>query len=258
MITYPIRRALARMSGPAVGQPLGETTRVWRGFFPTDLQWTEHGLLMWNLQDSGVFYPYPQVPKLAAVREFRDPIGLAGGTPGMLYRSAKLSEATPQDVLVLNYMLARGQILDLRTGGRAAKEPDPRMVGVHYNRVSLPPTVHVPYAEIIRTHRVTLREIVLRAAHHIGGPVLIHCSEGKDRTGIVVALIMLAAGYPMHVAREEFLSTVGAKPSDWDYMIAAMRWEVRGEPLRTWFTSRAGLVLTENELDLIASRFGKD
>jgi len=38
-------------------------------------------------------------------------------------------------------------------------------------------------------------------------PVLIHCKAGKDRTGIVSAIVQLLVGVPFDVVLEEYLLT---------------------------------------------------
>lgn len=152
--------------------------------------------------------------------EFRDPIARVGGNPGFLYRSAKLSETNARERDMLARILDGGQVIDLRTPGRAAKEPDPRLPGVCNVAIPLPPTAYVPYSAIVTLHTAALRQ-VMRAMFD-RGPTLVHCTEGKDRTGIVVALAMLVLGYSVDQARAEFMSTVGALESNWNDMIGAL------------------------------------
>lgn len=49
------------------------------------------------------------------------------------------------------------------------------------------------YQHILKRAEPMLVE-VFRAALHAGGPVLLHCAAGKDRTGVSVALLLSAAG----------------------------------------------------------------
>ena len=48
------------------------------------------------------------------------------------------------------------------------------------------------------------------ALDEIGGPLLIHCTAGKDRTGLLVALIQRALGVPCDAVMDEFVRTNAA------------------------------------------------
>lgn len=255
-VTYPIRRALSAAHGPAMGKLIGNTQRARIGIISGHIQWTSRGAILWNPMTGARYSLYPGVPCLKKVGAFRDPLGLAGGPAGRIYRSAKLSEATISDRLTLTNLLYGGQILDLRTPGRASKEPDPLLEGVKNVMVSLPPTAYVPYESIVREHRDKLTKIFAGLTHD-HGPVLVHCTEGKDRTGIVVALLMIAAGYSEKDARIEFLDTPGAKLHDWRRLTAAMRWDTTSTSLRGWFTDRNGLGLSEADMKKLTARYGK-
>ena len=45
-------------------------------------------------------------------------------------------------------------------------------------------------------------------------PVLIHCSAGKDRTGVIIALILLALGMPEQLIIVDYLLSDGVKAAD--------------------------------------------
>ena len=49
-----------------------------------------------------------------------------------------------------------------------------------------------------------VRAVELLARHVADGPVLVHCTAGKDRTGIVVALIQAAIGVPLESIVEDY------------------------------------------------------
>lgn len=119
-----------------------------------------------------------------------------------LYRSAQLDAITDEG---LDQLTANGValVLDLR---EAVERDTPRHgVPVHhvplYRRAEGPPstgTLREVYHELI-THRARARALV-RAVAVIAdaeGPVLVHCAVGKDRTGLVVALALRAAGVPV-------------------------------------------------------------
>lgn len=45
-------------------------------------------------------------------------------------------------------------------------------------------------------------------------PILIHCKRGRDRTGVVVAVMLMVFGVPIDAIREEFLLTDDARRED--------------------------------------------
>ncbi|MGV1079751.1 MAG: tyrosine-protein phosphatase [Candidatus Nanopelagicales bacterium] len=209
-------------------------------------------MVFWDLLHGTRTYRYPTVPQLRKVIELRDPIGLASKRPGRLYRSAKLSEATYFDRLTLSGLLKNGLILDLRTPNRVAKEPDPTLPDVFITVLSLPPTSYVPYETVVTEHKEQLRRVLSQIAywlHFNQGPVLVHCTEGKDRTGIIIGLVMLALGISEPVARKEFLATERADASHWNRMIQAMCWEIGHPDPRLWLLHRSGLNLDQDIYD---------
>ena len=46
-------------------------------------------------------------------------------------------------------------------------------------------------------------------------PILIHCLSGKDRTGIVVAALLLVLGIDQNIIQEEYLLSVGEVKLEW-------------------------------------------
>ncbi|MEM8904196.1 MAG: tyrosine-protein phosphatase, partial [Actinomycetota bacterium] len=45
---------------------------------------------------------------------------------------------------------------------------------------------------------------IVRRIAHAGGPVLFHCTGGKDRTGIVAAIVLSAVGVEREVVLDDF------------------------------------------------------
>ena len=65
-------------------------------------------------------------------------------------------------------------------------------------RVDSPADMARLYDEMVEFRRDNVVRAVEIVAAHVGeGPVLVHCMAGKDRTGIVVALIQAAIGVPL-------------------------------------------------------------
>ena len=156
--------------------------------------------------------------EITSVVNFRDVAGggleVAGGgrmSLGVVYRSAKLTALSASDSRKLA-KAGLSAIIDLRTDSVAARRPDPAIKGVkHYvvNVLAVPrfPAVR---ASTVTTARAYMRKLnadfvdlagrrkqiarVLSLIATGDGPVLIHCTEGKDRTGWLSAVLQLAAG----------------------------------------------------------------
>ena len=115
--------------------------------------------------------------------------------PGVLFRGGKLDVLDkPED------LGSPRTILNLRRG------PDPE----HLEGVAL---VHVPALNTVENYRTELPEVRewLREALSvftdpaIAYPIYVHCTSGKDRTGIVIAALLRALDVPTALIIEEYL-----------------------------------------------------
>ncbi|MDH3642864.1 MAG: tyrosine-protein phosphatase, partial [Gammaproteobacteria bacterium] len=61
--------------------------------------------------------------------------------------------------------------------------------------------------ELTRDHASSYRLMFRALQDHAPGGFLVHCTAGKDRTGVGVALILLALGVPREVVMEDYLLT---------------------------------------------------
>jgi protein-tyrosine phosphatase len=136
---------------------------------------------------------------------------------GMIYRSGDLSAATDHDLERLQALDVR-LILDLRQDEEAEDAPDRLPDGAAYQRLPFTAPANAVrrvselvlnlhqlddlmlqlYSDIALESGVQNLGIVLRqlAGDDRALPVLIHCTAGKDRTGLTAALILAVLGVP--------------------------------------------------------------
>jgi protein-tyrosine phosphatase len=161
--------------------------------------------------------PRPSL-RIGSVSNFRDVAGdglaLPGGkrmATGVVYRSGKLGTLSGTDRLRLEKAGLR-LVIDLRTSAVSGRSPDPAVKGAAHQLVNIFGTANAPS---LRTRTVAAAEAYMRDMNvrfvtdpgqrsRIGkaitliarsdSPVLFHCTEGKDRSGWVAAVLQLAAG----------------------------------------------------------------
>ena len=165
--------------------------------------------------------------RLASIANCRDLGGLTTADgfrirPFMLLRSAHLVGATPADIDVLTKTYRLTRVIDLRTDAGRTREPDAVITGVeacpmpifddavlgitHDNNtevelsgfktaLNIPPMEDL-YRMIVleESCRENLGAILTTIMQHDfdTGSVLWHCSEGKDRCGLVSAMVLLS------------------------------------------------------------------
>lgn len=178
-------------------------------------------------------------PVLTGVRNFRDVGGLPTGDgrrvrPGRLYRSGHLAHATAEDRAVLE-SLGLHTVYDFRSGGDLALEgPDIELPGVRNRNIPLNDTTDASdfwrvvtsgtlaelrgvlgdgqavarmtdsYRIMVGTRRAEHGRVLCDLAEG-STPALLHCSAGKDRAGLMVALTLLAVGVERDAVVEDYL-----------------------------------------------------
>ena len=179
---------------------------------------------------------------MEAIHNFRD----FGGYPttsgthlkkGLLYRSGDLSKATDADLEHLSSLSIK-TICDLRSDEERERQPDriPDAKSFTFFNIPMRPIVdyharsllrlfslmfgrerrtdyiaesYKAYREYATSYLPQLKALFQRISHPENLPVLIHCSAGKDRTGVVSSLIQLVLGVSIDSVMDDYLKTNG-------------------------------------------------
>lgn len=149
--------------------------------------------------------------------------------PGLLLRTGRLSKATDRDIERLA-ALGVGDIIDFRDKGEIERSPDKPVPGAAYHSLPALPdlaenfrpvddptyTAQEVHDDFRRIYRLLAQSgesteayaeffrILLRSE---GKPVLWHCTQGKDRTGVAAVLLLTALGIDEESIRREYLLT---------------------------------------------------
>jgi len=170
----------------------------------------------------------------------------AGGLPlrdggrtrfGELFRSANLRHVTDTDVAHLVDVVGLRLVIDLRTAREIDRDGPTLVAGAGVETVALSflpddgealPETGDDSDPLLRSYLgylVDRTENVVQAVRLLGGPdvgpTLVHCAAGKDRTGVLLALVLDAVG----VQREAVIA---------DYALSAQHVEAM---FRRWTTA---------------------
>lgn len=160
----------------------------------------------------------------------RDLGGLPAG-PGRRTRAGRLVRADLPDPADADQLadLERAGVrtaVDLRDADEVALQPSPfAAVGwaVHHrplfagsaaSAVGLGTTLDALYEDLVE-HRGTVIAEVARVVATSDGGVLVHCTAGKDRTGLTVALLLSAVGVPDDAAVADYARTQEQLAGPW-------------------------------------------
>jgi len=222
--------------------------------------------------------------ELAGAHNARDLGGLRAGAgvtrPNVLLRSDALDGLTADDVTELVETRGLSHVVDLRSGherlerGRGALGSTP----VRYTELEvigpddltrraetraasfaagLPPAQILGdgYVELLELGGAAFTEAFRRIVEPGGAPALVHCAIGKDRTGVLVALLLDAAG----VDRAEIIADYARSGERMDPIIE--RW-MTNNPSSTMseqiaaFTAMAPADTMAQVLDHLQTRWG--
>jgi protein-tyrosine phosphatase len=134
-----------------------------------------------------------------------------------LLRSDALHHLDETGVTILASLGLR-TIIDLRTHVEAEIAPSPLGgLSTRHAHVSLlgadlpalPPRLEDVYAHIVGRCGVAIADAIRPLCAENAFPALVHCSAGKDRTGIVVAMILAVLGVPDDVIAADYALSGG-------------------------------------------------
>ena len=145
-------------------------------------------------------------PTIGGLFNFRDAAACSPSTTfpalsrGLLFRSGALNALDCDAWKVLD---RRGvnTVIDLREPAEAAAAPDNAPPGlrvisspVYQGRIPLDLPLTELYHGLLQDCGQALADAVRHVIRHLHGGVLVHCAAGKDRTGLVIALLLSAVG----------------------------------------------------------------
>ncbi len=214
----------------ALGLPVGK--EIYNRGYRAYRQPTTTGCVFWNNVDGGQAVPHSQTARLAEVVNFRDAAGAGPGLAldtrrmrrGQVYRSNRPYAATGGDKLILA-STGIASFIDLRTTETARKTPDPLIPGIEYRLFNVFGTASTPSypwsdaagarAAMRANYRLFVTSPVCRSViakvlavvARTSAPLLLHCTDGKDRTGWIVALLQHLVGATEESIREEYLKS---------------------------------------------------
>jgi protein-tyrosine phosphatase len=172
-------------------------------------------------------------PLVPGAMNFRDTGGLLAGAartrPGMLYRSGNLARLDDTGVAALGSLGIR-RIIDLRADDEVMHEPSRVPSQVQTTRVPLfLGSVASFFAEDIGLAEMYRRIIEYSAAGLVDvvrgvitdQPVLVHCTVGKDRTGVTIAVALAAAGVERDAVVADYARTESLLPVERNRQVVA-------------------------------------
>ncbi|MDQ0642365.1 tyrosine-protein phosphatase [Microbacterium murale] len=154
--------------------------------------------------------------------------------PGVLYRSDALHRLTREGRGRLEQLGIR-QVIDLRSAFDRRIGGRDRLRGTGASRLSVPidgaPRTFDPstltlqdvYETVLTRHQRDLGRVI-RTVASADGAVVVHCTAGKDRTGLVVALILTALDIDRDIILADYSATAANLSGEWtERMLRKMR-----------------------------------
>ena len=200
---------------------------------------------------------------------------------GLLYRSDALNRLTKSDLSLLA-RLKLGGVVDLRTVGEKEAHPDRLPLGVAYHFIPITLAWANPFevqkklfsgqvlpGEFEADLSQSYREVAARYSADFSRifrllllpdstPMLIHCTGGKDRTGMTVALVQSALGVPRDTIFNGYLYSHPRRNNTlrWLMLLIWVVSRLRTPPARVRPLLEARRLYLQSFFDSIETQFG--
>lgn len=169
----------------------------------------------WDKTQGGKWWNVGKVPSLSGVANERDAIATSGLKSRVVFRSAKLCGASTNDKRLMTAMMHGGTIVDIRESSAVSKCKDPTLPGVSRFYRSMTSTTNLSSFITSTKDKAALKAILIAIAAE-DGPIWVHCTRGRDRTGWVVTNLLWLGGTANDLVRKEYLRTTGTSGSTYD------------------------------------------
>jgi protein-tyrosine phosphatase len=161
---------------------------------------------------------------VAGVANVRDVGGLPAGSSrvrsGVLLRSGHLAQLTAEGGALLGERVRH--VIDLRDDAEVEREPS-ALIGVRTTRIPLflgsVGSFFAQNMDLAAMYRHLVDESAPRLADAVriiaaGEPTLVHCTVGKDRTGVTIALALSAVGVDRDAVIADYALTASQLPPE--------------------------------------------
>ncbi|KAI0134059.1 protein-tyrosine phosphatase-like protein [Xylariales sp. AK1849] len=160
-------------------------------------------------------------------------LGLVPNSPlkaGFAYRSGALTQLTDNGKAVIAGKLGIKHVFDLRSPEERSRGPDPEIPDVENTWVQSSRPDSTPdltrfisgvgeegyeemYLEVVDVYRSSWKAVLEHVRDRPEDPFLVHCTAGRDRTGVISGLLLTLAGAsPDVISLDYMLSRIGTEP----------------------------------------------
>ncbi len=210
------------------------------------------------------------VPAVSGALNFRDTGGLPAGDrvtrAGVLFRSGNLFRVDDAGRRALRDLGLR-RIIDLRDDDEVLSEPTvlegfthetqrvPLFLGSVASLFRVDMSLESMYRSLVDDSAPRVLEVVRGVL--TDQPVLVHCTIGKDRTGVTIALILAAAGVDEEAVVADYARTEALLPAERNApIIAYLRERHPDAPQLVDLATRSPAPVMRALLDDLRERFG--